>query len=72
MLCPKCLRSEYVIPIGDTHYLCKGESAISQRETGCGSQFEFVEDKKIRFPHSAIFMERGKKEFFRKPFLQVD
>ena len=67
MICPKCLKSEFIIPSGDTHYICK----VDGDNTGCGSQFQFVQDEYIRFPHNVIFMNRGKHEFFRKPYLQL-
>jgi len=67
MKCPKCMQIEYVIPSGDSHYVCRS----SDPDTGCGSQFRLVEDEYIRFPHNVIFMNRGNHEFYRKPYLQL-
>ena len=69
MICPKCLRSDFVIHSGETHYVCKKE--VWNEETGCGSQFKHVHDDYIRFPYNVIFLHRGKHEFFRKPYLQL-
>lgn len=69
MTCPKCFQEMHVIPIGETHYLCKKEE--ESEETGCGTQFEFVEDSILKFPFSVIFSSRSKREFFRKPYLNI-
>jgi len=72
MVCPKCMRSEFVIPSGESHYICRAspnEDGISY--AGCGSQFLLIQDSYPRFPYNVIFMNRGNHEFFRKPYLQL-
>ena len=69
MICPRCMRSRFTSPSGSSHYICIRDPDLDWEETGCGAQFRFVIDDRIRFPHSAIFMNRGREEFFRKPYL---
>lgn len=71
MLCPKCMRDQFVVPIGETHYICINNSELSSEETGCGAQFQFIQDSKIQFPHNIIYGDKGNNEFFRKPYLQI-
>jgi len=69
MRCPKCMRSQFINPVGNTHFICTLDSESS--DTGCGTQFEFKPDEIIRFPHNVIFMDRNKNEFFRIPYLKI-
>jgi len=71
MICPKCKRADFVeFAQGDTHSICV-KNPNTEEETGCGAQFVFTIDKKIKFPHNVIFGNRRQDEFFRKPLLQL-
>lgn len=69
MECPKCMRSEFVQPNGESHYICVTDDTDT---AGCGTQFHVNEDKAIRFPQSVIFPRRNKNQFFRKPYLDLN
>jgi len=69
MKCPKCHRTDFIQSVGGRHWICvRGDSTIS----GCGTQFHFVPDTEIRFPHNVIFPNRQIEEFFRKPPLLLN
>ena len=67
--CPKCMRSKFVSTVGETHYICVEDP--EEEETGCGLQFEFIEDPYIQFPQNMVFANRNKEEFYRKEYIKL-
>lgn len=68
MQCPKCMGEDVSI-IGTSHYVCNNPNCIN----GNGrTQFRLIEDDRVYFPYNQIFVNRGKQEFFRKPYLQLE
>lgn len=75
MICPKCLGTSK--NVGDTHYICENSRKGVDKEEDClhndkPTQFKFVEDDYIRFPHNQIFVNSSKHEFYRKPYLELE
>lgn len=68
MQCPKCFGTD-VSPIGTSHYVCNNPNCTL--DNGSRTQFRAVEDTKVRFPYNQIFVNRGKDEFIRKPYLEI-
>lgn len=68
MQCPKCMGTDVSI-IGNSHYVCNNPEC---KNNGGRTQFRVVEDDKVYFPYNQIFVNRGKHEFFRKPYLQLE
>ena len=71
MMCPICMREDYVQSSGDTHYICVKKEELPREETGCGTQFVYKEDGKLRYPHSVIFKKRKITDFYRYDFLNI-
>lgn len=69
MQCPRCFQSN-VTAIADSHYVCNNPDCSD--DNGNKVQFSVVEDKNINFPYNQIFVNRGKKEFYRKPYLELE
>lgn len=68
MRCPKCM-SEDVSIVGESHYVCNNPEC--KMEGGLRTQFRMIPDEKIDFPYNQIFVNRGKHEFVRYPYLQL-
>lgn len=68
MICPRCM-NDNTTPVGDTHYVCNTVTCVD--EQGVRTQFQFIEDKKIKFPHNVIYRDKAKQNFFRKPYLSL-
>ena len=68
MKCPKC-GTEDVVIINNSHYMCNNRNCCD--ENGQRTEFYMEEDKKINFPYNQIFVNRNKKEFYRKPYLKI-
>lgn len=67
MKCPKCFGTDISI-IGD-HYMCNNESCFDN--DGNRTQFEIIEDEKIKFPYNQIFRKRLKREFNRYSYIKI-
>lgn len=67
MTCPKCGGAN-TSPVGTTHYICNNPDCATN---GMRTQFEFIVDDKIRFPHNQIFVNRSRQDFFRKPYIAL-
>jgi len=65
------MREDYVQSSGDTHYICVKKEELPIEETGCGTQFVYKEDGKLRYPHSVIFKKRKITDFYRYDFLNI-
>lgn len=68
MKCPRCMQDN-TTPVGQTHYVCNNENCID--EDGKRTQFQFIEDEKINFPHNVIYRDKPKQSFYRKPYLKL-
>ena len=68
MICPRCMKDD-TTPVGNTHYVCNDETCVD--ENGKRTQFQFIEDQKICFPANVIYRDKGKQNFFRKPYLHM-
>jgi hypothetical protein len=68
MICPRCGKDNTTL-VGNTHYVCNIETCVDEK--GARTQFQFVEDEKIMFPHNVIYPDKGKQNFFRKPYLSL-
>ena len=68
MICPRCMQDN-TTPVGNTHYVCNDETCVD--EGGKRTQFQFIEDEKKCFPHNVIYRDKGKQNFFRKPYLDM-
>lgn len=69
MICPKCMQDNVSI-VGNTHYICNTPNCVDQN--GNRTQFLYVEDDKVHFPFNQIFVNRTKKDFYRKPYLKIN
>ena len=63
MICPRC-GSTNIEFIG--HHLCRD----CQSSDGVQTQFNFIPDTRIKFPHNVIFPNRNIIEFFRKSYIE--
>jgi hypothetical protein len=68
MVCPRCM-NDNTTPVGTTHYVCNIETCVDLK--GVRTQFQFIEDVKIKFPHNVIYRDKAKQSFFRKPYLEL-
>lgn len=68
MICPRC-QQDNTTPVGETHYVCNHEWCVDLN--GKRTQFQFIEDEKINFPHNVIYRDKAKINFFRKPYLNL-
>jgi hypothetical protein len=68
MICPRCLL-ETTSPVGESHYVCNNERCNDIN--GKRTQFRFVPDTKVHFPHNVIFIDRKRQDFYRKPYLML-
>ena len=68
MICPRC-NKDNTTPVGNTHYVCNIVTCEDQE--GNRTQFQFIEDAVVNFPHNVIYPDKGKQSFFRKPYLTL-
>lgn len=66
MICPRC-NNDNTTPVGTTHYVCNIETCVD--EEGNRTQFQFIPDEKIKFPHNVIYPNKSNQYFYRKPYL---
>lgn len=66
--CPKCMGTDVSL-IGDSHYVCNNQNCMND---GHRTQFRIIEDDKVQFPYNQIFVNRPKREFVRKPYLELE
>ena len=69
MKCPRCMQEIKSFNSNAHHYVCSNESCID--ENGDRTQFKLVEDTTVKFPFNQIFVNRGRHEFYRKPYLKI-
>ena len=68
MICPRCM-NDNTTPVGNTHYVCNIVTCVDIK--GVRTQFQFIEDPIVKFPHNVIYRDKGKSSFFRKPYLDL-
>ena len=68
MICPRC-QQDNTTPVGESHYVCNVPTCVDA--DGKRTQFRFIEDTKIKFPHNVIYRDKAKVNFFRKPYLDM-
>ena len=67
MRCPRCGENNTQV-VGD-HYICNNESC--HNPNGTRTQFSRIEDSEFMFPYNQIFINRGKYQFARYPYLKI-
>lgn len=68
MICPRC-NNDNTTAVGNSHYVCNIETCIDDQ--GNRTQFQFVVDNKIKFPHNVIYPDKPSQSFYRKPYLNL-
>ena len=68
MIYPRCMQDN-TTPVGNSHYVCNNENCID--DNGKRTQFQFIEDDVVQFPHNVIYRDKNKQNFFGKPYLKL-